>query len=354
MALDCLDSLVGLTDKDCSCFTTDRPANYNTSDSGFYLTDAEYGFPVQQAVLENTPCEDGFWDAMETALSKAIQSFKTDIRYQLSALREKPFPSWEGYIGRLKWNLYNSQGQDTAGLQIRPAKKKHGFLNVNKIYLNIDTSQTITLKVKSTDPSFIEKTYSINTTAGQFTEYVIPGGLRLPMYRKGLDYLHYFFEYELNGAKPVNNELWCCGGRQWMQYAKVGGYVFNQAQEANFDRYGFRTGKYANGLALDVNFECDDLDWICDLSNVNGYDLRDVIARCIQFKGAINLIAFVLDTNRVNTFSLLEADRLSAKAAHLNEMYSENIYWIAQNMPASSSGCWGCRKDEPKVNSIMI
>lgn len=353
MALTCLDTLVGLTDKDCSCYTTGRPAEYDTSDSGFYLTDAEYGFPVQQAVFENTPCEDSFWDALADARTKAIQSFKTDLRSALSMMREKTFPSWEGYIGKLKWNRYNPTAQDTIGVQLRPTKRKHGFIQINKIYLGIDTSTDITLTVKSTDPSFSEQSYTISTTADTFTEYTISGGLRLPMYRKGLDHLHYFFEYEVDGTKPMNNELWCCGSQPWMQYVKAGSYSFAQANISNFDRYGFRTGKAANGIALDMQFECDDLDWLCDLTSVNGYDLREVAARCIQFKGAINLIAYVLDSGKVNTYSILEAERLSAKAAHLNEMYQTNIHWIAQNMPAEITGCWGCRKDAPKVKSIL-
>lgn len=353
MALTCLDTLVGLTDKDCSCFTTDRPVDYDTSDSGFYLTDPEYGFPTQQAVFENTPCEDGFWDAMANARTKAIQSLKTDLRSALSSLREKPFPSWEGYIGKIKWNQYNNNALDTAGLQLRPVKRKHGFITVNKIYLGLNASQDVTVTVKSTDPSFVEQSYTISTTADTFTEYTISGGLRLPMYRKGLEELHYFFEYERDGARPLNNELWCCGGQPWMKYIKAGGYQFAQANISTFDRYGFYNGQYANGFALDVNFECDDLDWVCDLENVNGYDLREVIARCIQFKGAVNLIAYVLDTGNINRYSVLESDRLAAKAAHLNEMYQQNIEWLAYHIPANISGCWGCKKHEPKLNSIL-
>lgn len=353
MALDCLNTLIGLTDKDCSCYATDRPLDYNTSTSGFFLTDPEYGFPVQQAVFENTPCEDGFWDAMSDARTKAIQSFKTDLRSTLSGLRTKTFPSWEGYIGKIKFNGYNNNALDTAGVQLRPIRRKHGFLVVNKIYLGIDTSQDVTVTVKSTDPSFTEVSYVISTTADTFTEYEIPGGLRLPMYRKGLDELHYFFEFERSGAKPLNNELWCCGSTPWMQYVKAGGYQLTQADISSFDRYAFYSGQYANGLALDANFECDDLDWLCDLESVNGYDLQEIAARCIQFKGAINLIAYVLDSGKVNTYSILEAERLSAKAAHLNKMYQTNIHWIAQNMPAEITGCWGCRKDAPKVKSIL-
>ena len=353
MALDCLDTLVGLTDKDCDCFTTDRPVNYNTSDSGFYLTDPEYGFPTQQAVFENTPCEDGFWDAMTDARTKAIQSFKTDLRSELSRIREKTFPVWEGYIGKIKWNTYNRNALDTAGVQLRPIRRKHGFIQVNKIFVGLDTSQDITLTVKSTDPSFVEQSYTITATADTFVEHEIVGGLRLPMYRKGLDELHYFFEFERDGAQALNNELWCCGGRQWMQYVKAGGYQFNQSDISRFDRYGLYNNQYANGLALDVQFECDDLDWLCDLTSVNGYDLRDVTARCIQFKAAINLIAYVLDSGKVNRYSVLESDRLTAKAGHLNEMYQDNIYWLVQNLPASITGCWGCKKHEPKVNSIM-
>lgn len=353
MALDCLDTLVGLTDKDCSCYTTGRPVDYNTSDSGFYLTDHEFGFPIQQAVFENTPCEDGFWDAMAEARTKAVQSFKVDLRSTLSGIREKTFPSWEGYIGKIKWNSYQNTSFDTAGVQLRPVKKKHGFLVINKINLGIDTSQSVTVTVKSTDPSFSEVSYTFAATADTFTEYTISGGLRLPMYRKGLDELHYFLEYELSGAKPLNNELWCCGSRPWMQYVKAGGYYLNQASESDFDRYGLRGGQYAGGLALDVSFECDDLDWLCDLETVGAYSVREIVGRCIQFKGAVNLIAYVLDSSKVNSYSILEADRLAAKAAHLNEMYQTNIFWLANNFPAEITGCWGCKSNAPKVQTIL-
>jgi hypothetical protein len=71
-------------------------------------------------------------------------------------------------------------------------------------------------------------------------------------------------------------------------------------------------------------------------------------------KAAAKAISMVLESGKVNYYTLLEDETLSAKRLKLNEMYQQNMVWIANNLPGNVSGCWGCNKNTPRVQPILV
>lgn len=353
MPLTCLDTIIGLTGKTCDCFDDGRPVGYNTSDSGYFITDNEYGFPIKHAVFENTDCNDTFWGAMQEAKDKAISSFKLDLRRTLALVRDKQIGSWNGLIGRTKQDATVFVSDSTVGIQIRPKRLRDAYLALKGVWFGLDTTLAdVTLTISSNDPAFTPITQSLSSVAGQFNQVAFESEIRLPLYSDSQDQLYYYLEYEPGAAKPLNNDLWCgCSGEGWKKSLKVGSYAHSNA--STFNEFGKYTGKKAYGLAFDAYIDCANLDWICNLTELNGFDMRDMIARSVQMKAAVKLIAYVLDSGRVNRYSVLEADNLTAKAQHLSELYARNVNWIAEHLPANITACWGCKKGQPQIASIL-
>lgn len=353
MALDCLETIIGLTDKDSVCVDdTDQPENYTTSDSGYYITDHEYGFPMRSAILQNLDANDSFWQTMIRAKDRATEDFKLDIRAALAQTRVQGVGNWDGLIGRIKHNSINLQSDSILGLQLRPKRLRDTYLIIKSIYVGLDQTKSFEATLKSNDPNFEEQTITLSSVANQFTKNTLASEIKIPLYSGVQDQLYYYLEYDRGTANPLNNEIWCgCGGENWMRSLEVGSYA---AEVNDFDLYSCFYGKQAHGLALDAYIDCATLDWICSLTEVNGYSVRDVIARAIQMKAAIKLSAYVLTSGKVNTYSVLQSEKLSAKAMHLNQLYQDNINWIAQNLPENITACWGCQKGQPHVKPFLV
>lgn len=351
MSLSCLDSLVGLSSRDCNCTSGSRPSGYDTSDSGYYLDDREYGFPVQDALLATVDCgEDSIWDMLDTARTQAIRDFKSDMQQALTETRDNNIVSWRGTIAKAESTGYNNTSTGTAGIQLRPKfRLKDASFVVKAIWVGLNTTKSLTLNFTSNDGSFSDTTRTVSATAGQWVRNALDTTVSLPLYSIARTDVKYNIHYDLGGAKPYNNRMWCCSPPQWLKHLDAGGII-----TASLDNDTLYGSNYGYGLAIEGYFTCEKLDWICDVSEMNGLDFRDLVARCIQFKGAVKLMSMVLESGKVNYYTLLDGEGLERRRAKLQKMYGEYIMWVAQNMPANVTSCWGCEKNAPRIQSILV
>lgn len=347
MALDCLDTLVGLSKTEYSCFTDDTPAGFDTSDSGFHLTDADYGLAiVEQCALEG-------WTLLQSSLGQAILETKTDLRAKLRERFDSGVYPFRGLIGKLKSTGANtSVSTDYIGLRIRIRKQTKGAkLVLKKIYVGINAVDSPQILVRSNDPLFVAPDpVDITTVANSFTSAATD--IELPLWAYGgLDsqYLEYYISIPRGSSKPLNNTLTCCGSTpQWANYFEVHGML-----SSDEDGAGGLFGNAAQGFVLDAYLACDELDWICELDELNGYHLLDVIARTIQFRGAAIAISGLIDVQQVNPCTGYQLESLNAKRAYLNQRYADNITWIAENMPDGVTDCFTC-KPQAKFSRTKI
>jgi hypothetical protein len=113
-------------------------------------------------------------------------------------------------------------------------------------------------------------------------------------------------------------------------------------------------GNQANGFVLDGYLTCEELDWICELEELNGYYLLDVVARAIQMRGAAISISALIDTIQVNPCTGYQFESLNTRRAYLNKRYADYVDWIAQNMPSGVTQCFTCKPEQKFHKNKML
>jgi len=341
---DCLDTLVGLSQDDCACFETGRPSTYADSDSGYYLTDPEYGFPMVEALDQSGDCSEvGLWDILTASRDQAILQFRADFLAKVRDKYRRRVKTWKGTIGKLKSNA-NATGLNTyAGIVLRPQKIKDGRIVLTGAWLGLTTTEgAVTLNISSNDPTFAPVTRSLSSTANQFKQTTFATGqeVTLPFYSDKVDELEYYIYFETAGLTPKQNNFYCCGGPgPYAQHIRYGGFTVDTVD----DEHVSLGANQAYGLALDGYFACSELEWLCDLDALSGYEVKSVIARAIQANGAAIAASEVLNSSRINRFTTWDNERLAAQYTSLKEAYSNYLDWLANNFPGDASDCFECK-----------
>ena len=340
MSLACFDTLVGLSSVDYPCFSDTAPDGYDDSDSGYYLTDTDYGLTIaSQCTVEG-------WTMLSAALTQAVRETKTDLRAALRSRYDGFISPFSGLIGQQKSNGPQSVNKDFIGLRIRTRRQKGVKLVIKKIYLALSATGTYSVTITSNDPLFTSPTATSVTiaSANTFTGSAAVA-LELPFWSDSCpgDYLEYYIALDRNDATPRNNVLKCCGNAPgWIKHMDVSGFY----ADTNTPEDG--AGSFSSaafGVSLDAYLTCEELDWICELDELNGYYLKDVVARTIQFRGAAIGISALIDTMQVNPCTGYQLESLNARRAYLNKRYSENVQWIAQNVPQGATNCFVCKPE---------
>jgi hypothetical protein len=349
MALACLDTLVGLSKTEYACFTDNAPEDFDTSDSGYHLTDTDYGLTViEQCALEG-------WTLLAAALAQAIAETKTDLRAKLRERYDGRLTPFSGLIGKIKSTGTVTVTADYIGVRIRVKTQIKGAkLVIRKIYLGTNTSGAVNVTVTSNDPLFTEPAAEPLTMVANTFASVTDLAIELPLWSENEfdtgEYLEYYITAPRNAAKPLNNTFTCCGSTpEWMQYFWIDGMTADDTDGTNGS-----FSREAMGFAFDAYLTCEELDWICDLEYLNGYHLLDVIARTIQFRGAAVAISALIDSIQVNPCTGYQLEALNSRRTYLNQRYADNIAWIAENMPDGVTDCFSCKPQSKFSRTKML
>ncbi len=234
-------------------------------------------------------------------------------------------------------------------MQLRPRlRSRDAALVVTAIHVGIETAGAYNVHIKSNDYNFYTVSEVLNTPGGAWHRHELSLPVRLPFYVLHEESLRYSIELETGGARVRSNKAMCCGIKPvWHEFLDWGG--FNESGVDNDKNYCMTT---FGGVAVEGYFDCAKLDWICALDELNGLDFKDLIARCIQFKGAIKLMSRVLESGRINYWTVLAPEAVADKRKRVQDLYAEYMKWLVMNLPATVSGCWGCLKSSPKSQTI--
>jgi hypothetical protein len=348
MKVDCLESLVGLSDRYCDCTSGGQPEDWNTSESGYYLTDSEYGMPLVDAVFANLDCsETTVWDQLLRAKTQAIRDFQGDLLQMLAANRENKVPSWKGLIGKTD-GIFGGTNRTYAGIQLRPKYRTiDAYFVVTGLMLAVETPGSYPITITSNDPEFNTITDTAVITNDKWQRHTFATPIRLPLYKINEESLRYTVAIEHGGSRFRFNKPYCCQKPLWAHYFDFGGFSEDGINnEINY------CGTNFGGMAIEGYFDCQKLDWLCKLDELNGLDFKDLVARCIQLKGAIKLATNILEGGRINYWTVLAPETLAARRTMLQDKYQEYMTWMVRNLPGNVSGCWGCNKHAPKMITI--
>lgn len=355
MAITCLDTLVGLTDLDCNCISG-IPSDAGTSDSGYYLTDRDYGIPFLPALAANVECGEGsLWDVLEKARTSAIGSINTDLPALLKKHYDKVILPYSGQVGMDKFSSERVLTTEYAGQQIWSRRRiKDAYFvvtGITTIWNQTLTGQTIT--ITSNNPDFDDQTLEVDSSAGarQANSLDEEDYIYLPLYSEVCYEARYSFSYELSGGlQPYDNIYYCCSYRPpWKSHIGAGGFNLDDVSDVNDSCY---SSNAANGLIIHGFFKCDNLAWICNLKELDGYDFLDVLARTIQFRAGVELATAIIDSSQINYWTTLTATQLMGKRNHYWKRYNDNLLWMVQNLPQRSTGCYQCSKPMIRKGSL--
>lgn len=354
MALyDCLKPAVGLSEVDCACTTTDRPEDYNTSASGYYMDDLEHGVPLIYPQSAQDCGTGNLWELMERARKAGVNEFAERMNKGLTIAKRPMFSEFNGWIGDEKHSSLipsNNLGP-IVGVRLRPTRIKGGKIRIRKISLAVSALGTYTVSVyDANDLATPLQSYEVPVSnANNHNVFELPSELVLDATDKG-DQKEYFFLYARGASQPRNTLFTCgCGSNQrgWMPYFSYqNGVSLDTVTEAASPKY---TTTATMGLRIFANLECDGTEFLCsDHLEFDKPDYGKVIAKVIQLLSINKLIHGIMSSQRINIYTMMNGDMLMEKMARNSEIIDNNITWLAQNLPESLTDCYRCRK-----NSIM-
>ena len=337
MSLACLDTLVGLSKVEYECFTDDVPTGFDDSDSGYHLTDTDYGLTVMEQ------CSMDGWAILEAARTQAILEIKSDLRAKLRDRYDSAMSPFNGIIAQLKSNGSQAVTNDFLGIRIRTKNQKGAKLILKKIYLGLSLTGTYSVTITSNDPLFVSPAAQsvVIVAANTMTTHNISTPIELPLFSRTCedDWLEYYISFDRNGATPLNNKFTCCGNRPgWMQHLTASG--MDSTDSIGTDA---RYSSMAFGMALDAYLACEELDWICEAEYLNGYHLVDVVSRSLQMRGAAIAISAMMDKYGIMPCVASQYENMNSRRGYLNQRSAGLLDWVSQNLPGGMTDCFTCK-----------
>jgi hypothetical protein len=163
-------------------------------------------------------------------------------------------------------------------------------------------------------------------------------------------YLEYYITFDRNGATPRNSTITCCGQQPgWTKHFSVSGM-----QADDNIATGGTYSSVAYGMALDAYLACEELDWICEAEELNGFHLKDVLARATQFRGAAIATSSLIDTLLVNPCTGYQVESLSSRRIYLNQKSADYVEWVSQNIPPGVTDCFTCKPENVFHRSPLL
>lgn len=357
---DCLQNIVGLTDVDCNCYEADKPETWddlNDSETGFYVTDPEFGFPIVEEINGTGGCGAGtLFDMLSRARTKAINAFRADLGGAIMK-RYRNNVQFRGTIGKTNSSSLVSIPQAYAGVQILPRPLRDGVFVLEAIYLGLNVSDTVTITIASNEddvdtPLFTTETLDITTTANKFKRQALATPLELPFWlMTAPGTLKYLVYYTMPaGAKAMSNAFVCCGSAMpWRKHMDVHGLATDDLTET-----GGLLGS-ANGIVLEGYTSCNEVEWLCRLDNIGGYSTKQIVGRAIQHKAGAFLVSGIIDSPQINRFTLKPKEELYARRDYLQKEYMNAVDWIANNLPSEATDCLECKSDRKhEVRQLLV
>jgi hypothetical protein len=347
----CYDEIIGLYNGDCPCYECD----FGASDSGLYISDLLE--PKFIDGLLNCDQGDSICDLMEIVRDLAIRYFIAESNALLmkhNKLQRMPYYGGVGMSTFTK-DLSITNGY-YAGVRVISPVIRSGYLKIKKIGLILNTTQAVTVWVYDRNGTLLH-TLALNATANVHTINTLATAITLPLYDPYLDYMEYYFVYQVAGFQPKNNSIYSCSSCNkfhpgWMDYSyhsklpwhhwiNVGGFTSNGLPD--FDSTAQGT-EHLNGMTFDVELGCLVNEVFCkDALDYEGNTLAQAMAIAIQKLAGALFVDKILTSQNLNHAIMINREQLAANATAWRASYAEMIDYIVSNIDIESNDCFECR-----------
>lgn len=346
----CLKFSVGLSTRDCPCLTTDRPSDYNKSNSGYHLDDMSDGVQLEfPASLED--CGGGsVWDLLEQARIEGINEFQTAFLATSLQYADASVVPMRTQIGDDKTNAAYYTAMPIVGLVLKPKTMRGGVYYMSKIHLTMAGNQNVQLRIyKSTAMSAPIQTVTFGTLNNVKVTHVFSSPIEMPFTDDFGNPISYYFVYErTNNVLPMDNLFDCgCGyDHSWNEYfTSYGGYQLSDWNMLNSGVSGY--DNHVMGIQIEGSITCDTTKWMC----MSDWDFKTnayaaVISKVIQLTAINKLIGYLLKSQTINRYTLMSRDSLIGRYNMNKEAIEGQIIWLGRQMSRNAGNltdCFTCR-----------
>lgn len=376
----CLETVVGLSRTTCDCWEAGQPVDFNTSQSGLFVSDL---VPLQTSNAAAN-CEQGsVWDILQTARTIAINTFLAELPATLNKFWTPTLTPYLGWVGSNKFNssLAVLNLNNWVGLRITPASIKGGVIILRDVQLALEgivapTNVVVYLYSNRDFTTPIASTTVSLLTAGKFYSATFATPATLDLSDKDSNgrtyvdtYLEFYLVYQMpTGGRYVNNlitDSGCnsCNGRSKSDILRVTPYVpyVQLSGIENSTVAGMETPKMLNrnahGLRFNADFGCAQVERLCDLTydttsiGAGNYaDFARSIALCLQQKIGELVADQILKSGNINSMTILSTEAMLGKLQSCRKNYGMALIHIAENMPQNLTDCLACKTTIHKIN----
>lgn len=344
---DCLENVIGLTRNECPCFDEGKPVDADTSLSGYYMDDYEYGIPIVFADASVDCGENGIWQVLERARADGINQFVTDFGLELYSRVKGKRVKFSGWIGKDTFSgtrTFDISGEH--GLRFEYQGPPGLIYNIKTVQLLADSINTGTFRI-----IHIEDATGIDTEIFSVTD---PSGstiaVDVQVALSAGDELYFLYEDGLlDGVK--NNKIECktCGGRpKWAPYFTVTG-IDGVGIDYNWNA---ASSHYANGVRVNGELNCG-IEWLCNDWDWENDPWARWLGYLILMYSTRKVIGKVLHSGQVNAYTLLGRDELIEKRDQLSRAIGGNLPLVADAIPSNASACYVCTRRVEK-SAILV
>jgi hypothetical protein len=357
MEYECLESWVGLSEIECTCFDT-PPEDFNTSKSGLFLTQLTSLKKIEG--LESCENDGELWTLLSNARRDAIIEILNEVGKESSknyGPRRIPF---NGTIGEGTYQADLNATRTYAGVRIKAPKIKGGVLRITKIGVLQKTTGTFFIHIYNSNNELLQ---SIELESQAYIHKLNTVDIELPLSYDYSERNEYFMIFTAGSVQALRNKLKCnCDSYKftfdetkpyydvwtrnmysWANWIMLSGYQTNSLTEFN-DPNGVLQGSLP-GLTFECQIGCTLGGLLCQENmQLDTNIVAKSLAFCIWYKAGMLVIKQLLTSDKINRLTLVKSDDLAADIEEWGKQYKSNLDYVIQNINYLSDECFHCKE----------
>lgn len=337
--LTCLENIVGVSDKDCACTASGRPAEYATSLSGLFIDQL-----VPFRMIENAvDCgEDNIWETGADAIDMATLQFQNELISGFAENNNTVGDPFHGIIGDRKHKLTIDPATTYAGIKITPIQGADKILKIRGLNTYLDTTlANVVLEIYDNYSEVPIYSYSdIDSSADIEQGNILDIGL--PLSVSGKPELEYYILLTISGFLPRNNKIDCGCGKGTQNWKKTinieavrGDVIADREDWSGQDGYSY-------GMTLDAEIVCDSAALICPggTVDISGTNWGGIKAEAIWYLAASIVLKALLNNPEPTQYTMMNENDQERERRRFVEEYGGRMETLINNIPPSA--CYTC------------
>lgn len=355
--ITCLENVVGITDKECDCYTVPEVEGEPIVDpalsySNYYIDDSEDGINLIFPANAGQCGSDNVFEITIKTRREAINDFITEFGSTLAEYTKPRHSEAISSVGEIEKNKNVPLGvamKNYVGALLQSKRIRGSTVTIDRIRIRMNGDLVdSTLSILSSADAYVVPVVDaieFSAPAGVLTEIVLAEPITLPLTDKHGQSIDYAIVYDRQGQEPYNYRLHCgCTSRpkpSWVRYSEIVG--LNVDDFVDIDGWKKETN-LSYGLIIDTRFTCKSVDWVCREWSVDWKSQAyfRVVAKVLQLLAINKTIGFVLNSQKITRYTIVSREALYGKRNHNRKQIAERFAWLAQNIPTDVVDCYSC------------